>query len=60
MLLFVYNLVIIVKQAEMNVLHKTQADLVKGKEKLEVMVKELENEKVTLIWQSRWPESLTY
>lgn len=32
-------------QAEMNVLHKTQADLVKGKEKLEVMVKELENEK---------------
>lgn len=57
MLLFVYKLVIIVKQAEMNVLHKTQADLVKGKEKLEVMVKELENEKVTLIWQSRWPES---
>lgn len=49
MLLFVYNLVIIVKQAEMNVLHKTQTDLVKGKEKLEVMVKELENEKVTLI-----------
>lgn len=49
---------IIVKQAEMNVLHKTQADLVKGKEKLEVMVKELENEKVTLILQSRWPESV--
>lgn len=46
------------KQAEMNVLHKTQADLVKGKEKLEVMVKELENEKVTLIRQSRWPESV--
>lgn len=35
-------------QAEMNVLHKTQADLVKGKEKLEVMVKELENEKVEI------------
>lgn len=35
-------------QAEMNVLHKTQTDLVKGKEKLEVMVKELENEKVEI------------
>lgn len=35
-------------QAEMNVLHKTQADLVKGKEKLEVMVKELENEKMEI------------
>ncbi|XP_056015299.1 tumor susceptibility gene 101 protein-like isoform X2 [Ostrea edulis] len=32
-------------QAEMNVLHKTQTDLLKGKEKLETMVRNLENEK---------------
>lgn len=35
-------------QAEMNVLHKTQTDLMKGKEKLEKMVKDLENEKVEI------------
>ena len=30
----------------MNVLHKTQTDLLKGKEKLETMVRDLESEKV--------------
>ncbi|KAL4233571.1 hypothetical protein ACF0H5_008252 [Mactra antiquata] len=32
-------------QAEMDVLYKTQADLVKGKEKLETMIRDLEREK---------------
>ncbi|XP_078309350.1 tumor susceptibility gene 101 protein-like isoform X2 [Crassostrea virginica] len=35
-------------QAEMNVLHKTQTDLLKGKEKLETMVRDLESEKVEI------------
>lgn len=34
-------------QAEMDVLYKTQADLLKGKEKLEQMISDLEKEKVT-------------
>lgn len=33
-------------QAEMDVLYKTQADLLKGKEKLEQMMQNLEKEKV--------------
>lgn len=32
-------------QAEMDVLYKTQADLLKGKDKLETMIKDLEKEK---------------
>ena len=37
-----------VLQAEMDVLKKTEADLTKGKEKLEKMIKDLEQEKVSV------------
>ena len=34
----------------MDVLYKTQADLLKGKEKLEQMMQDLDREKVRFIW----------
>ena len=54
MLALAVFIVIIVWQAEMDVLKKTEADLTKGKDKLEKMVKDLEQEKVSAIDVSVW------